>query len=194
MNIQLQTIDSAPAASRPLLQGAQKALGFVPNLYAAFANSPAVLKAYGQLSAALGETSLDAAEQAVVTIAASVDNDCHYCVAAHTTIGQMGRVDPAVLDALRDDRPIADPKLEALRTFTKAVVNGRGHLTAEQQDAFLAAGYTAAQALEVILGVTLKTLSNYTNHLAATPLDEAFAANAWTGAAGSNPAATATAA
>ncbi|MEQ1736734.1 MAG: hypothetical protein ABL886_10095 [Rhodoglobus sp.] len=45
---------------------------------------------------------------------------------------------------------------------------------------FVAAGYQPAQVVEVLVGVMLKTLSNYTNHLAITPLDGVFEARAWT--------------
>jgi alkylhydroperoxidase family enzyme len=114
-----------------------------------------------------------------VTISASIENGCTYCVAGHTTIGQMRKVDGAVLDALRDSTRLPDPKLEALRDFTLAVVRERGWVSEQGQQAFLDAGYSSAQALEVVLGVTMKTLSNYTNHLAETPLDPAFEANAW---------------
>jgi len=179
MKLDLQTIESAPAKAQPLLQGAKNTLGFVPNLYATFANSPAVLESYLNLSRSFAQTSFSPTEQQVVSISASVDNDCAYCVAAHTTIGQMQKVDADVLESLRQNQPLADAKLEALRLFTKSVVSHRGVVPAEEQEAFLAAGYTAAQALEVVLGVAMKALSNYSNHLAPTPLDAAFAPNAW---------------
>ncbi|WP_193214317.1 carboxymuconolactone decarboxylase family protein [Luteolibacter marinus] len=179
MNLKLQTIESAPEASRPLLEGARKSLGFVPNLFAVFANSPAVLEAYQGLGAAYGKSSLSPAEQEIVTIAVSIENGCDYCVAAHTTIGQMRKVDAAVLGSLRDGAALEDPRHEALRRFALEVVRHRGWVPGEEQQAFLDAGFTPAQALEVVLGVTLKTLSNFTNHLATTPLDAAFSKNAW---------------
>ncbi len=179
MKTTLHTIETAPEASRPLLEGARKSFGFVSNLLATFANAPAALEGYLGIGKIYGQTSLSPTEQQVVLIAASVDNECEYCVAAHTTIGQSQRIEPAILAALRDDAPLPDRKLESLRRFTKAVVRDRGWVGEAEQSAFLGAGYTEAQALEVVLGVTMKTLSNYTNHLTATPLDEAFRANAW---------------
>lgn len=179
MNITRHTPESAPDQSRPLLEGTRKSLGFIPNLFSTFTNSPAVLQAYQAISGALGKTSLSLTEQEVVTIAASVENGCDYCVAAHTTIGELRKVDREVLDAARDNESFADPKLEALRRFTLALIRDRGWVSEEEQQAFFDAGYTEAQALEVLLGVTLKTLSNYTNHLSSTPLDDAFQANAW---------------
>ena len=179
MKLDIQTLATAPSGSKPLLEGAQKSLGFIPNLFAVFANSPAVLEGYLGLSSAFGKSSFSATEQQVIAISASVENECHYCVAAHTTIGKMQKVAPDVLEAVRANQPLSDQKLEALRLFAKAVVNQRGWVREEEQEAFFAASYTPAQALEVVLGVAMKTLSNYVNHLAVTPLEPAFAANAW---------------
>ena len=85
----------------------------------------------------------------------------------------------AELEALRDGSPLADPKLEALRAFASAVVQELGWVSEEEVDGFLAAGFEREQVLDVVVGVAYKTLSNYTNHLAGTPLDSAFAAFAW---------------
>lgn len=183
MKLNQQTIESAPEASRPLLEGAEASFGFIPNLLATFANAPAALEGYLSVAGAFGKASLSAAEQEIVTIAVSAENGCRYCVAGHTTIGQMKKVDAAVLEALRDGSTLSDPKHEALREFALAVVRDRGWVSEQKQQAFFDAGYTPAQALEVVLGVTMKTLSNYTNHLAETPLDPAFAANEWREAA-----------
>ena len=179
MNTTLHTTETAPAGSRPLLEGVNQAYGFIPNLLASLAEAPAALEGYLALSKIYGNTSFSATEQQVVSITASIDNGCTYCVAAHTTISQGQQVDAAVLDALRNEEPLTDPKLEALRNFALAVVRDRGWVNEQDQSAFLAAGYSAAQALEVVLGVTLKTLTNYTNHLFETPVDAPFQANAW---------------
>ena len=83
------------------------------------------------------------------------------------------------LEALRSGRPLTDAKLEALRTFTYAMVEKRGWASPEQVAQFLAAGFSKAQVLEVIVGIAYKTLSNYTNHVVHTPLDHAFESFAW---------------
>ena len=58
--------------------------------------------------------------------------------------------------------PVQDRKLEALRTFATTVVDKRGWVSDDDGAAFLSAGYTYAQILEIILAASLKTLSNYT--------------------------------
>ncbi len=176
----LHTVATAPTAAQPLLEGAQKSLGFIPNLFAALADSPAALEAYLKLSDLLGQSDLDATEQQIVAIAASRENNCTYCVAAHTTIAQMGNLDPATITALRDGTPLPEQKHEALRTFTISVLHQRGNVTPDELEAFLAAGYSQKHVLSVILGVSMKTLSNYSNHLLNPPLDAAFQPNSWT--------------
>lgn len=171
---------TAPIEARPVLRGMQKKLGFVPNLYAGLAASPAVLKGTVELSVAFSHTSLSPAEQITVSLAASVENGCEFCVAAHTASARrVLQLDPAVITALRSGEDPADPKLRELARFTRALVNQRGWMAKSELRAFLDAGYTQAQSLEVILGVALKTLTNYANHILWTPLNPELAAERW---------------
>lgn len=176
----LHTSSTAPEGARDFIAGVEKKMGFVPSLYAVFAENPAVLHGYTQLSDQLSKTGLTPLEQQIVTIAASVENECHFCVAAHTTISEGAGLDLDVISAVREDRAIADAKLEALRLFTKKTVIDRGFVSDTDVDTFLAAGYDRSAVLGVILGVALKVISNYTNHVAETPVNEAFQKHAWT--------------
>lgn len=176
----LHTVDSAPDGAKPLLEQAAKAVGFVPNLYAGLAESPAALKAYFDLSAALAKTRLTPVEQQVVLLTVSAANGCTYCVAAHSTIARnLVKVDAEIVDALRRQQPLPHPKLDALARFTRQMVWQRGWLDDATVQAFLDAGYSRAHVLDVIVGVSMKTISNYANHLLHTPLDDAFAAERW---------------
>lgn len=173
------TIDSAPDAAKPILQQSLKSYGFVPNLYASMAEAPSILEGYTALSTIFGKAGLSETERQVILMTNNRLNGCKYCMAAHTTLSQMGGVPDDVIAALRNNTPIEDRKLEALRQFAIAINESRGWPTDAQIDAFLAAGYSRQTVLEVILGTALKVLSNYTNHIAETPLDSAFAKNAW---------------
>ncbi|MBW3567147.1 MAG: hypothetical protein KY410_04160, partial [Proteobacteria bacterium] len=89
-------------------------------------------------------------------------------------------LDEDALESLREGQHIRnDDRLEALRQFTQRVVAKRGRLEDEDIDVFLAAGFKESNVLDVMLGVAMKTLSNYTNHLAETPLDEKFQDMYW---------------
>jgi uncharacterized peroxidase-related enzyme len=171
----VHTIESAPDGAKETLVGAQKAFGFVPNLLGTMAGAPALLKAYLTVTRLFDESSLSASERQVVLLAVSAANQCEYCLAAHTAIASMQRVPADVIAAAREGRRVEDPRLEALRLFATAVTERRGHPTVEQLNAFRAAGYSDQQVLEVVLGVGMKTLSNYTNHIAGTPIDAVFA-------------------
>lgn len=174
------SIPKAPLAAQPLLEGARQNYGFVPNLLGGLAESPTVLQAYLNLGVILDKTSLTPVERQVVLLAASIENHCAYCVAAHSIIAKhMIKADAAMVKALREQQPLPDKKLDALATFTRAVVKRRGMVVGKALDNFIAAGYSRAQVLEVVLGVTMKTLSNYANHIMHTPLDAQFQAEAW---------------
>ena len=176
----VHTIESAPDASKPLLEQTKSSYGFIPNLYGVFAESPAAIDAYIKIAGAFAKLSgFDSTEQQVVLLAVSESNECDYCVAAHSKVAEMYGVSGDVVAAIREGRALADPKLEALRAFTAEVVGTRGRPSAEAARRFHDAGYTRQHALSVLVGVAQKTLSNYTNHIADTPLDEAFAAHAW---------------
>ena len=180
MNIfDIHTTQTAQAPAAEMLGEIEKAYGFIPNLYGVFAESPATLRAYMSLGKIFDESSFSATERQLIIITASRLNECKYCIAAHTVVAGMQKVPTDVVEAIRDDRPISDSRLQALRAFTTAVVEKRGWVSDEDVSTFVAAGYSKAQILEVILGISFKTLSNYTNHIADTPLDEAFEARAW---------------
>lgn len=176
----IHTPETAPEGSRERLLAAKEKRGFIPNLWAVQAEAPALLEGYQTLDGIFSRSSFTPTERQVVMLTASRENGCTYCMAAHTGLAKMDKVAEEVIAALREDRSIPDVKLEALRTFTRALVNKRGWVDAADLDAFFAAGYGRQQALEVILGVAVKTMSNYTNHIADTPVNGPTAKFAWT--------------
>ncbi len=177
------TIESAPAASQPLLQGAKDALGFVPNLFANMAEAPALLEAYLTLTKILGTTDLTETERQIILMTNNRLNGCEYCMAAHTTLSQMAKVPNDVIESLRAGTPIHDEKLEALRQFSIVVNETRGHPSDSNIQTFMDAGYSRQTVLEVVLATAFKVLSNYTNHIADTQIDDAFKPNEWSKAA-----------
>lgn len=175
------TIDTAPAAAKAMLQSAKQKVGFIPNLYAGMAEAPALLEGYLAISGVFDKTSFSPTERQIVLMTSNRLNGCAYCMAAHTSISQMSGVPEDVVTALRNNTPIADDKLEALRQFTIVIVESRGWPNEDQVNTFLDAGYTGQNILEVILGTAMKVMSNYTNHIVNTPLDDAFMPNTWSG-------------
>jgi uncharacterized peroxidase-related enzyme len=170
----IYSVDTAPEGSKPVVEAVHKMFGgVVPNLFAVSAISPPLLAAQATLNQLVGETSLTNLEVQVIDLAVSRENDCAYCTAAHTFLAR--RLDQDVIGAAKDGTPIADPKIEAIRKFAIELVETRGHVSEEVRQAFLAAGNTKEQAMEVILVVALKQLQNHVNEIAKTPIDSFFA-------------------
>lgn len=175
----IHTFNTAADSAKPLLEAAKNAYSFVPNLLATMAEAPALLEGYMTLAGIFNKTDLTETERQIILMTNNRLNGCVYCMAAHTSISQGAGVPAEVIESLRTGKPIADPKLEALRIFTAVVNETRGWPTEAQINNLLTAGYARQTILEVILGTSLKVMSNYTNHIATTPVDEAFQANAW---------------
>jgi uncharacterized peroxidase-related enzyme len=169
------TIDTAPEDSKPVLRKIRKSFGFVPNLMATFANSPAVIKGYLALDAEFAKT-FTPVERQLILLAASLENECPYCTAAHSImLKEVLGVPAEVVAAVRDRRPTTI-RHDALIALTRDIVGTRGHVDPDTVTSFLAAGYQPEQVMEVLLGVALKTISNYLDHMSPTTIDPAFAA------------------
>ncbi len=177
------TIETAPEASRASLDKVARKFGRLPNLMAVMAESPAALDGYLALHGAFEQSAFSPGEQQLLLLTISTVNGCAYCVAVHTMGGKMAGVSDAVVEAIRDGKPIPDVRLAALSGFAAAMVEKRGWVSDAEIAAFLDAGFTKGHVFEVVLAVSMKTLSNYINHIADTPLDAALEAHRWTKAA-----------
>ncbi|SCA56524.1 conserved hypothetical protein [Candidatus Terasakiella magnetica] len=175
----LHTEETAPEESKPMLVEAQKRFGMLPGIHSVMAEAPTVYHAYNILHEDFVNSSFNEEELTVVWQTINVEHECHYCVPAHTGIAHMMKVDNAITEALRNETPLPTTKLDALREFTLSVVRERGNVGKDKVQAFLDAGYTQRQVLEVVLGLSQKVMSNYINHLADTPVDKAFEKFAW---------------
>lgn len=183
MTLQVNSIENAPEKSAEILTQVKEKYGFVPNLMGVFSESPEILEAYLTLGDLVERTTLTPLERQIALIGASVSNGCKYCVAAHSAISSMQKLPADVIASLRENRPINDAKLESFRKFVQTVTDKRGNVSESEIADFLEAGYTKRNILEVILAIGMKTLSNYTNHIAETPLDNAFEPAKWHNAA-----------
>ena len=176
----LYTPDTAPAGSQALLNAAQTKMRFVPHLLAKLAEAPAALEAYMTLSGIFDKTSFAPGERQLILLATAVENACEFCVAAHSAGAKRAKVDPPVVAAVREGKRVPDDRLRGLVDFTQRVVQERGWVGEEGVASFIEAGFTPQNVLEVIVGVSLKTLSNYANHIVATPLNTELAGEQWT--------------
>ena len=179
MDWQIYSIGDAPEDSKESLIQAKEIFGFLPNVEAVSAEAPTLLKAGMVLWELFGTTSFSPIEQQVVYLTANFTHNCHYCMAVHSALADAVNMSAEDLEALRQGTPLSDPKLQALRQFTQRMIETRGWVEKSEILAFMAHGYTKQQVLEIVLGIAMKVIHNYTNHIAETPLDEVFQPYAW---------------
>lgn len=175
------TRETAPNESKPLIDQSVKLFGFLPNLSRIMAEAPITYEVFNTAYVLFStKSAFSPVEQQVVMMTANFENRCHYCTAAHSWVMKTFQNIPEdVIAALRDGQPLADQKLEALRAFTQQLIEKRGHVGDTQLQKFLDAGYTKRHALEVLTGIAEKLITNFTNALAHTELDEQVKPFAW---------------
>jgi uncharacterized peroxidase-related enzyme len=152
------------------LESVRAKLGVVPNLFATFANSPAVLNGYIALSESLNHGELKASQREIIALAVGQANSCQYCLSAHSLMAKgVGLSKKAISNARAGHAD--DPLTDALTKLAVNIVNKRGQLDEQDIQSARASGVTDAQLIEVIGLVALNTLTNYTNHIAQTDID-----------------------
>jgi uncharacterized peroxidase-related enzyme len=177
------TTETAPEASREGVSKAEKANGFIPNLIGLLANAPVALETYQTVSGINARSGLSLAEREAVQITAAATHGCGFCVAGHTAVAyKKAGLNEDVVNALRANAKVPDAKLNAVADFTRAVIRSRGAVADAELAAFKAAGFNDANALEVVLGVSLATLCNFANNLGKPDLNPQLQPYAWNGA------------
>lgn len=175
----VHTLESAPEKSKPALQGLKQNIGLVPNLAATMAESPTLVNGFVGAFGNFHSGTFSGAEKQVLLLTNAVTNRCAWAVAFHSTMALKEGVAPTAVQAIREGRLPDDNKLAALASYTKALIEQRGSVSDGELQHFKAAGYTPAQAFEVIAGLAVSTMANYAGNIANPPLEAPFAAQAW---------------
>lgn len=170
---------SAPTESQPILSDVKKDFGMIPNLEGVMAKSPCLLKSYALTWSIFQKSIFDDVEQQVIYMTINFENNCEYCIPWHTKLSELAGMAAEDINHLRCGESLSHTKLEALHQFTKTMVRTRGSITPADLTGFFSAGYTEQHALEVVLGIAIKTMSNFTNAIAQTPLDEQVKQYQW---------------
>jgi len=175
----IHTIESAPEGSKPQLEALRASFGFIPNLAAAMAESPELLRGFLAVRDIYRTGTFTAAEVQVLSLTAAFENDCAWCMALHTLMAVQTGVSEADVRALREGRAPTTARLGALSDFARKMVRERGAVGARDIERLCGAGYTRAQALEVVLGMAFSLMANFAGHLVDAPLDEPLIPHAW---------------
>jgi AhpD family alkylhydroperoxidase len=170
------TISTAPDSSKPILCRDQEIQWLNPKPDGYLANNRVGVEGYRTLEAVWENGSFVPRERQLILLAASADNRCSYCTAAHSTVLKTALLTPAELVfAIQHNIPVPDAKFNAVVKLVKELAHGRGYARQESIQNFIDAGYRKQQVMEMLVGIVLKTISNYLDHLSPVPVDQAFA-------------------
>lgn len=170
----VHTIHTAPPASRPSLEGLQQEIGFLPNLAATMADSPALIEGFARVRSILRQSAFTPIERETISLVVSVANECSYCIAAHSTFAKLAGAASADIASLREGGDPAAPRLAALSTYTRHLLANRGHASEEAKQALVAAGFARAHLLEAIAVVAFTTIANYAHNVSQCAIDPQF--------------------
>lgn len=179
----VHTLETAPEASRPVLEKLKENVGIIPNLAALMSESPTLIEAFVTLRGIWQNGTLSPLERELVAATNAVANECKYCVAIHSTFALKEGLAANDLEAVRSGNLPDEPRLKALSDFAGKLMTGRGAVSEADLEEFLAAGFTKAQALEVVVGSAVSVLANFSGHITDAPLDEFLKPQAWKAAA-----------
>jgi alkylhydroperoxidase family enzyme len=177
----IHTTETAPEGGRQALKGLEQAFGLVPNLAATMANSPPLVNAFVAAFGQFHGGTFTAGERQMLLLTNAVANKSAWAVAFHSTLALKEGVDAADVEAVRQHGTPAPLRLAALSTLTRTLIDKRGHLDDGDVKVFIAAGFDDHQVLEVITGVAISAMANYTGNVARPPVEEPFQAQAWSG-------------
>lgn len=155
--------------NQAIFDNLQKGLGMVPNLYAYFAKSETALGDYLVLQNR--KSTLRVKEREVINLVVSQVNECEYCLAAHTALGKMNGFTDAQIIEIRKARISFDAKLAALAEFVRETAELRGKTTPKAVENLLAAGYTEANLVDIVMTIGDKIISNYLHSITKLPVD-----------------------
>jgi uncharacterized peroxidase-related enzyme len=175
----LLTMETAPEEALETLESINKKFGKIPNIIGTMANAPNTLKSYAALGANMARAGFDPIEMQLINLAISVENECRYCVSAHSTALKKGlKVDADVVRAIREGNSVDTENWNALVTTVRELVRSKGALSRQTVAGFTDAGYSKQQLLDLLTAIAMKTLTNYLDHLTQIDLDPAYQAEA----------------
>lgn len=182
-NFTIPTREEVSENNQAIFDNLKGMIGFVPNLYAYYANNETALADY--LALQNRKSTLRAKEREIINLVVSQVNECEYCQAAHTAVGKMQGFTAEEIIEVRKAEISFDQKFDALAKFVKETTVKRGKPSAEAIEKLFAAGYTEANLIDIVMVIGDKIISNYLHGITQIAIDweavpklEATAANA----------------
>lgn len=159
---------TAPAAARQALLANKRAFGAIPEPLARYASSPSMLASALAGLEAFEKTSLAPLEREVLAMTMGHRNGCKFCLDLHRRLLLAEKAPAELIRELEAAGGLSDPRLEALRGFVLALLEHHGDVPLATWTAFREAGYSHEQALDVVTGVSVYTLTTFANRLTET--------------------------
>ncbi|HVE23548.1 MAG TPA: carboxymuconolactone decarboxylase family protein [Acidocella sp.] len=181
MTYPIHTLNSAPAASQPILANLQQAFGLIPNIAGAMASSPELLKGFWGLFQQVHSGTFTEAEIQALLLTNAVTNGCCWAVAFHTILALREGLTEADVEAIRAGKLPAHARLAALSHLARRLIETRGHVTQQDLGGFIAAGFTRAQSMEILAVTAASTITNYGGTITQPPLEDFLVPHAWRG-------------
>lgn len=173
------TLETASDDAVDTLEAIKEKFGKIPNVIGTMANAPATLKSYAALGANMATAGYDPIETQLIYLTISVENECRYCVAAHSTALKKGlKVDAAIVEAIRIGGDVEVENWNALITAVRELVRKKGAISSQTVSDFTEAGYSKKQLLDLLTAIAMKTLTNYLDHMTQIELDLGYKAEA----------------
>ena len=168
--IRLLKKDDASERAQELLEQVQQTFGKIPNIFKVMANSPAVLQSYLNFSGALSTGVLDVKIAERIALFISQQNDCEYCLSAHSMLAKnAGLSQEEILQARRGLS--ANQRAQSALFFAGSVYQNKGQVSVSDLASIREEGFSDEEVLEIIGHVNLTNLTNFINNVAQTTVD-----------------------
>jgi uncharacterized peroxidase-related enzyme len=170
--LSVPNLESATGATAEVYGQIKKAIGSIPNTFAAIgAHGPDALKAIMLADGVLAAGSLSKRDQETIKLVISGAAGCDYCVAAHSLLGKLAGLRPEELKKIRERLPTGDDKRDALIRFVSKLAASSGTVSDADFAAIKAAGYTDAQLVDISLAFATTVFTNVFNRINDTEID-----------------------
>jgi AhpD family alkylhydroperoxidase len=148
--------------------------GKTPNFHKVLANSRAVITAFESMRRNLQQTALRPVEREIVSVEVSRRTKCHYCLSAHSNFAKQMKMTPDDIRAMREGRPLSDPRQALVQKATMRLWDTQGRLPEAEIQEFVDAGLSIPELFEVIAVIGWYVTSTLSNNLARTKVDDFF--------------------
>ena len=160
--------ESLPDDMRELFARCGEKLGFVPNVFLAYAHEPEKFRAFRLMSNDLmkGESPLTELEREMIAVTVSSANHCHYCLASHGAAVRVLSGSAELGDTLVHNYRAAQlpPKQKAMLDFAHKLTVAPQEMEASDREKLSQAGFCDTAIFHIC---AVAGFYNMTNRIAA---------------------------